>query len=155
MGFLDDLGNRLKDTGRYMAETASHEIRDSIVNDVDKIKYRDDDVENAYKYGMECLISALLEVGINDNRKLRAIVKEYYYQSTDEDIVQLIRDVKAVVFPFHQFQVYLMDQENYLRDEAEEYCSKNNVVNMLRRDSSLSKKSPSELYQLIEEKDKR
>lgn len=134
-----DIFNGVRRVARFVGDAKHQAVDDHESRLVSDVEYQ----------GLTNMVDALIEVGIND-KKIIEIAQEYYRHYSFEELEHLIRGERTIGVPLRQLVEYLQTERNYLYEEAWDYTDENHVSSMLARNRELYKKSPKDLYELIE-----
>lgn len=138
------LTNSTRDFFNYTLDDFIKRILDQFHNP-DKAKH---EISRLYQYGLESMIQALIEADV-DNKQIKEIVHKYY-DIDDEELEYRIRENRTVFVPRRKFEDYLVNYENFSRQEARDYTVKKQFVKKLKDNRQLYKKSDKELFDMFE-----
>ncbi|MBF4807693.1 MAG: hypothetical protein HXK26_03240 [Lancefieldella rimae] len=112
------------------------------------VRHEDETVQQEREAGISILTAALYEAKIKDPEIIRLLQK--YYGLREGEAQEQLRIEKTINHPCRELESYLMSEEAFSQQEAQDYIIDHGTVDLLRQERGLWKLSPKELLKRIE-----
>lgn len=112
------------------------------------VRHEDETVQQEREAGIAILTAALYEAKIKDPEIIRLLQK--YYGLRESEAQEQLRIEKTINHPCRELEFYLMSEEAFSQQEAQNYIIDHGTVDLLRQERGLWKLSPKELLKRIE-----
>lgn len=111
-------------------------------------RHENETVQQELEAGISILTSALYEAKVKDPEIIRLLQK--YYGLRENEAQEQLRIEKTINHPCRELESYLMSEEAFSQQEAQEYIIDHGIVDLLRQERDLRKLSPKEILKKIE-----
>lgn len=112
------------------------------------VRHEDETVQQEREAGISILTAALYEARVKDPEIIRLLQK--YYGLRESEAQEQLRIEKTINHPCRELESYLMSEEAFSQQEAQDFIIDHGTVDLLRQERGLWKLSPKELLKRIE-----
>lgn len=130
-------GDYLAGAGYFLLDTTREAV----------LRHDDETVQQEREAGISILTAALYEAKIKDPEIIRLLQK--YYGLRENEAQERLRIEKTINHPCCELESYLMSEEAFTQQEAQDYIIDHGTVDLLREERGLWKLSPKELLKRI------
>lgn len=123
-----------------------YRVKAQMENDIQNRAENNGYVQEERERGIRILTSALYENKVADDQIIRSLQK--YYQVTEADAEEKLRFEKTIEYPCRKLHDYLMREEGFTHEEANNFIFEHNIPEILKNNKGLWKQTPNKILQI-------